>query len=866
MSDELIGLDFIPDGDTELLGVNPSPEIGSDLIGQDFIPDPSNDPNDDDWFITRAGKSLLRGAGRAPGAIADLVTYPVRDIWDGGPIMSAPLTKFAPKTQAMVEPITGPSSEDPNITERAFEFVGENLVPLSAATRVGKVKDLKPGVEKLAKYFSTAPKTQLMTSGLAGAGSATGEKVYPNSSAAPLVGALLGGSTYPVASKSVRGLWSGLKSHFDPEETIKEAARVFQDVIVDNNPEFKESLAKALADSVDDPIGYKSIPELTGDANAASLLTELGADQRFKQKYLSYSKDRAKARDRLLENLSEAPSKTNAAEGEFFRDFAEEAKKSSKTKASALYKTVDPEGSSRVSVKDISVELAAEVEDRFRKGKAPNSRVQDLVDDLVNGGEQRTWKELHQIKSEAGDLAVDLAESDKGSTAVANMIVDRVKRSLDDAADIKTGGTFSPKQAATYTEATKAYSRHSDRFLQGRTSKVLAKDGKHYKLDDEKVMKQYLDGTKRGAENLQAVIDGSDEMAEFAKRSFLDRIPRDRSDNLTRAKSKAYLEQQEEALKVLFPDPEHRTAFRKGLEDAISEGDVDSLAHHASKGQSGTKDKFRFGEMYRKALSGRFAFRYPWQTNMAKQIFRNFSSLSDDKVEELVLEALLDKDLAKKLTDLTLNKTKKDGAAIFDDLMNLGRETGIITAIEGTRGEGEDEPSEGSSSLLDALVPKAEAEERKPAELSIKYKVNKDEDTPQPKAKQTSAVSSDLINAVIGVESGGKAKATSPVGAKGLMQLMDTTGKAIHKEMGLKGKYDPFDEKQNKKIGTYYLRKLMDRFDGDVGLALAAYNAGPTRISKLLKSTGGEDFDDIKSKLPDETRKYVPKVLKALYS
>ena len=81
-----------------------------------------------------------------------------------------------------------------------------------------------------------------------------------------------------------------------------------------------------------------------------------------------------------------------------------------------------------------------------------------------------------------------------------------------------------------------------------------------------------------------------------------------------------------------------------------------------------------------------------------------------------------------------------------------------------------------------------------------------------------------LINSVILAESNGNPKAVSPAGAKGLMQLIDST--AI--DMGVT---DSFDPKQNIEGGSKYLRRMLDRF-GDLKQALAAYNAGPETVKK----------------------------------
>ena len=153
------------------------------------------------------------------------------------------------------------------------------------------------------------------------------------------------------------------------------------------------------------------------------------------------------------------------------------------------------------------------------------------------------------------------------------------------------------------------------------------------------------------------------------------------------------------------------------------------------------------------------------------------------------------------------------------------------------------EPSQEVNLVILPARPKSKTKTRRRSQRlnsTVLRRVNRYKNLIQSAAKYYN-VDPELLSALVYVESGGNYQAVSPKKARGLTQLTAATAKEL-------GVTDVFDPRQNIFGGAEYLRQQLKSF-GKVSLALAAYNAGPTRVRS-------------RRKLPSETQQYVQKVLR----
>ncbi len=137
----------------------------------------------------------------------------------------------------------------------------------------------------------------------------------------------------------------------------------------------------------------------------------------------------------------------------------------------------------------------------------------------------------------------------------------------------------------------------------------------------------------------------------------------------------------------------------------------------------------------------------------------------------------------------------------------------------------------------------AEKKQKQAADDATSQVTSRDYSTYVQQAAAKYEIEPELIHAVIKTESNGNHRAVSRKGAMGLMQLMPSTAYDMNV-------VNPFNPEENIEGGTKYLKQLLEKFNGDLTLALAAYNAGPKTVEKY------RNVPPI-----SETKQYVKKII-----
>jgi soluble lytic murein transglycosylase len=129
------------------------------------------------------------------------------------------------------------------------------------------------------------------------------------------------------------------------------------------------------------------------------------------------------------------------------------------------------------------------------------------------------------------------------------------------------------------------------------------------------------------------------------------------------------------------------------------------------------------------------------------------------------------------------------------------------------------------------------------------------------------SVSAALVYSIMREESGYRADVISPVGARGLLQIMEETGQRLAAQAGREkiSADDLFEPETNILLGAQYLGELAQRFNGRLAPAIASYNAGPTAVGRWIGEPSKDEDEWVEDIPYEQTRSYVKRVLRSLH-
>lgn len=853
--------------------------------------------NESYWNFLDSSKQYLSGAvegiAELPATIADInplgifSPYKMYELSKSNPDASfnEQLSTLGPdfnfttsqKTQEALAPYL--SEQDPNYryARTLGQFTGPGVF--------GKALQGVKALPKVAKWGSAllAPEKSLIRQGIVDIGAALGSQgsadAWGESPVSRFFGALFGGGSAGLtldAGKNVRRLFSGAT----PEEIKGTAAKTIQEM----SGMKPEQIDAAIESRPKDALGeLMTSAEVTQNPGLAQLQMQMTSSGEGANRLGALTETRSRTRDEILNSMSTAPKQTKEAIGTQLITQAKAVEGKMGQEAEALW---DAFGRNEpVNVRPEQLNLA-EMLGKKQAGLPVNSKVNYLVNQFLGGeegGAVLTTGALQDIRSDALELTRD-------ATLTGSDI--RILNFLQSAADKAVKRELPAEEYAAWGAARQKTKIKEETFGRGTAGGSLTEKTARPANAPTNAFK----GDKQSVQEARAALADDPSAMEAFKRFVLEDIPRDADDKLTPAKMKKYLERNEGGLSDLF-EPEHYANMQRVLEDLQSEASVSKRAYASSKGQSVTQQRLTVaGAIEDKIVKG-----VSGVGGKVGEIIQSIKRTADIKDQEgvraILTEAVFDPSLVRELaaapTDTRILKAAERLLELVNNFSRTTSRAGLLSSSQPQQQEGRKEgvQPQTKESLSKSEIQLQQKSSRgfpsKQAPVEESYKLDRVSFPNSPTNLDPTQEAFErlktfgygdemrgedvdveaLVKAVIGQESGGKADALSPKGAQGLMQIMPETAKEIAAELGY-ASYDLNDAKTNREFGTYYLRKMLEMF-GDPKLALAAYNAGPGKVSSWIKQFGTANWDEIARKLRArkayaETIAYVPGVLKRL--
>ena len=462
----------------------------------------------------------------------------------------------------------------------------------------------------------------------------------------------------------------------------------------------------------------------------------------------------------------------------------------------------------------------------------------------------KTLQDYRSVLGAYANPGIGADANAKIQASIANAARSALDASVDKAIE---AGALPRAEANAWREMIATRSELGSTYQQGAVGKILERGdfNKGYALPEEKVIDTLL-STRESAAATKAALTGKPEALKVARGSLLGKVWDGSFNPQTGALNPASYRKQINRYKYSAPEiltPSQIKVANLIADDMEKQILYKQKAFSASRRISQTTETRSAAETIQQVIRDSSASKLR-QTAAATPIIGNFvdkvlNIVSDPKARQLLVNETLSKFVKDPKYAIELLKKPKDiNPSVIEA---LGKEFEAVAKTAAAKA---------------SQQPQKEAP---PVPYASLFTPQKKETMPIKAQPVAATVPDAIIKATMAQESRGKSDAVSPKGATGLMQIMPATAKEIAKDLGVTN-YDLKDPNTSMIFGRHYLTKLLNKFDGNIELALAAYNAGPGNVTKWI-ARWGPDWATISGNLKKnnsftETVNYVPSVLK----
>jgi hypothetical protein len=732
-----------------------------------------------------------------------------------------------------------------------------------------------------------------LSSVFAGGAAQATENATGNKGLLPLGAAIVAGNI-PAAATGLWGLGRSIFSGATPEEVIGSAASALKEATGLDAKTIREAVDKLPKDRLS---GFKTTAEITDNAAMAQVEKELAKTGEQANFYVNQAKAREAAREGMLNRLSGAKAVNPEGLGSDLITKAGKVKGEMNEAAEQLWNKFP-----RFEELDVTPYRSAVM-------KVVAEKQAGLVQDLVNqfgkvdeetGKAFVTSGALQDIRSDALTLSREknLMNHDK-----------KILAALQSETDQAAKAGLSGDAYKLWREARAATSKTAETFKKGTAGGSLMRSD----LRPSNALENVFKGDTKSIIDLRKAIGNDPELLDQVRRGVLDMIPRAQT-GLTPAKVENFLAANAGAARELFGKEGYDAIRRvaKDLKSQANVNELANYASkgQSATSQKGTVagvlsqiivDKTeKIGGTLGSVISGIKAITDRGDTAKVRELLFRAAmdpataiKLAEAPTTERVVSAAqwlgtlakegagttarvtgsaLARPEGEEMRENTLLMFPNGGRAPIGSTRSLPRNPqpvngGLLSPRSSAQGDKADS-IDPLTWLFDSLSPQTalaatpdlpfgSGDSLGPVDtrsLETGLLQEKSESMSSPKGTLTSPEMESLLDAVREVESSGGKKNTGPITkhgtAKGPYQLIDRYGKAYHKQLGIKEKYDPYDEKQSRQIAKAMMEDNLRWVNGDVKQALLAYHTGIGNIRR------GE--------IGPEGKKYAGKVFAAL--